>query len=164
MKKILLALVAAAVLVPAAAGGGYATVGLSSLPPDELAAGGTWSVDLTVLAHGVTPLDGIHPTVTLVGDGGETVGPIAATPTGKTGVYHAEVRFPSAGTWRYEIHDGYTQTHTFKPVVVGAVESTPSSFPTLPVGGIALALLAGAALLLLLRRARQAPQPAPLGR
>ncbi len=163
MKKILLAFVAAAVLAPAAAGGGYATVGLSSLPPGDLAAGGTWSVDLTVLAHGVTPLDGIHPTVTLVGDAGETVGPIAATPTGKTGVYHAEVRFPSAGTWRYEIHDGFTQTHTFKPVEIGPA-SSPSSFPALPVGGIAFALVLATALALFLRRSRSAPQPAPLGR
>jgi hypothetical protein len=163
MKKVLLALVAAAVLAPAATAGGWATVGLSTLPPDELQAGGTWSVDLTVLQHGVTPLDGVVPTVTLRGEDGALAGPFAARATGDPGVYHAEVRFPSAGTWRYEIHDGFTRTHTFKPVVIGSAPA-PSSFPVLPVGGLALALLGGAALVLLLRRTRATPRPAAVGR
>ncbi len=163
MKKVLLALVAAAVLAPAATAGGWATVGLSSLPPAELQAGGTWTVDLTVLQHGVTPLDGVVPTVTLRGEDGATAGPFAASATGDPGVYRAEVLFPSAGTWRYEIHDGFTRTHTFKPVVIGSAPA-PASFPLLPVGGLALALLGAAALRLLLRRARHAPQPATLGR
>lgn len=162
MKKILLALVAAAVLVPAASAGGWATVGLSSLPPDDLKAGGTWSFDLTVLQHGVTPLENVQPTITLVGDDGTLAGTFAATPTQKPGVYHAEVRFPATGTWRYEINDGFSRTHTFKPVDVGPA-SAPSSFPTVPVGGIALALLLAAALALFVRRSRGAPQPAPLG-
>jgi YtkA-like len=163
MKKILLALVALAVLAPAASGGGFATVGLSSLPADDLKAGGTWSVDLTVLQHGQTPLEGVQPTVTLRSDGGDIAGPFAATPTKQPGVYHAEVRFPSSGTWRYEVNDGFTQVHTFKPVEVGPA-SSPSSFPAVPVGGVALALLLAAALVLFLRRSRSAPQPAPLGR
>lgn len=163
MKKILLALVAFAVLAPAASAGGFATVGLSSLPPDDLAAGGTWPVDLTVLQHGQTPLVGVHPSITLRGENGAVAGPFAATATSKAGVYHAEVRFPSAGTWRYEVDDGFTQVHTFKPVEVGPA-SAPSSFPTLPVGVVALALLLAAALVLFLRRSRSAPQPAPLGR
>jgi hypothetical protein len=163
MKKILLALLAAAVLAPAAAAGGWATVGLSSLPPDELKAGGTWSVDLTVLQHGVTPLENVQPTITLFGEDGTVGGTFAATPAKEPGVYHAEVRFPTSGTWRYEIHDGFTQTHTFKPVEIGPA-SSPSSFPTLPVGGIAFALVLATALAVFLRRSRSAPQPAPLGR
>lgn len=163
MKKILLALVAAVVLVPTASAGGWATVGLSSLPPDDLSAGGTWSFDLTVLQHGVTPLEGVQPTITLVGDNGEVAGTFAATPTKESGVYHAEVRFPAAGTWRYEINDGFSRTHTFKPVDVGPV-SAPSSFPTVPVGGIALAVLLAATLALFVRRSRNTPLPAPLGR
>ena len=163
MKKILLVLAAAAVLAPAASGGGFATVGLSSMPSDDLKAGGTWSVDITVLQHGQTPLENIHPSVTLRGEDGAVAGPFAAVATPGAGVYHAEVRFPSAGTWTYEVNDGFTQVHTFKPVEVGPA-SAPSSFPTLPVGGIALALLLAAALVLFMRRSRSAPQPAPIGR
>ena len=162
MKKILLALVAAAVLAPAATAGGWATVGLGSLPPDDLKAGSTWAVDLTILQHAKTPLDGVQPRITLLDENGAVGGSFPATPTGKPGVYHAEVRFPAAGTWRYEIHDGFSQTHTFKPVEVGPA-SAPTSFPTVPVGGIAFALLLAAALALFLRGRRPAPQPAPLG-
>jgi hypothetical protein len=163
MKKILLALVAAAVLAPVASAGGWATVGLSSLPSSDLRAGETWAVDLTVLQHARTPLEGVQPSITLRSDGGDVAGPFAATPTKQPGVYHAEVRFPSSGTWHYSIDDGFSQVHTFKPVEVGP-GSAPSSFPTVPVGGIALALLLAAALVLFVRRSRSAPQPAPIGR
>jgi hypothetical protein len=161
MKKILLALVAAAVLVPAAAAGGFATVGLTALPGDDIAAGGTWSTDLMVKAHGRTPADGLSPVVRI--RNGDVVREFAATPTGKPGVYHVDVVFPAGGMWTYEIDDGYSQTHTFKPVEVQAA-SGPSSFPTVPVGGIALALLLAGALALFLRRSRHAPRPAPLSR
>jgi len=161
MKKILLVLAAAAVLVPAATAGGFATVGLSTLPGDDIAAGVTWSTDLTIKAHGRTPMDGLSPVVRI--RNGDDVREFAAKPTGTTGVYRADVVFPAAGTWAYEIDDGYSQTHTFKPVEVGPV-TAPSSFPTVPVGGIALALLLAAALALFLRRSRSAPQPAAIGR
>ena len=162
MKKILLAALVAGVLAPAATAGGWATVGLSSLPPDDLRAGGTWPVEVTVLQHGRTPLEGVQPTITLRDEDGGVAGPFAATPTGEPGVYHAEVRFPAAGTWTYAVDDGFSQVHTFAPVEVGPTAS-PSSFPALPVGGVALALLGAAALVLLLRRTRRAPQTAPLG-
>ena len=164
MKKLLLALLVAAVTVPAATAGGWATVGLSSLPPAGLGAGEDWPLDVTVLQHGRTPLAGVHPTVTVRNlRSGEVGGTFAATPTGKPGVYHAVVRFPARGTWTYEVYDGFTEyggarTHTFTPVVIAAGGSG-SGFPTLPVGGVLL----GAALLgavLYLRRARPAAAPA----
>lgn len=161
MKKILLALVAAAVLAPAATAGGWATVGLSSLPPDDLQAGTTWSFDITVLQHGKTPLENVQPLVRLTRADGTAGGEFTATPTKQAGVYHVDVTFPSSGTWRYEIDDGFTQTHSFKPVEIGPL-SSPASFPALPVGGIALAL--AAALALFLRRSRSTPQPAALSR
>ena len=59
MKKLLLVLAVAAVAVPAASAGGWATVGLSSLPPSGLEANQAWPVDITVLQHGQTPLAGV---------------------------------------------------------------------------------------------------------
>jgi hypothetical protein len=152
MKKLLLVLAVAAIaavtLVGAASAGGWATVGLSSLPPSGLEPNQGWPVDITVLQHGQTPLAGVTPIVRIRDGGGKVVGSFPAKPTGKTGVYHAEVRFPGEGTYSYEVYDGFTQyggaqTHTFKPVEVGAPSD---SFPYLPVGlGLALALaLAGA--------------------
>lgn len=44
-----------------------------------------------------------------------------ASPTKRTGRYRARVVFPTAGTWRYEVFDGFTEhggarTHRFPPV------------------------------------------------
>lgn len=156
MKKLLLVLAVAAVAAPAASAGGWATVGLSSLPKDT-PAGGTWSVDLTVLQHGRTPLEGIAPVLTISNGAGETREFTGAS-TGTPGVYRVDVVFPSSGTWSYQVWDGFSQTHTYKPVEIGAPGG--GSFPALPVGGVALALVLGAALVLFLRRHRTAPHPA----
>ena len=52
---------AAALTAPATSlAGGFATVGLSSLP-DDARPGEPWVVDLTVLQHGRTPLEGVEP-------------------------------------------------------------------------------------------------------
>ena len=51
---------AAALTAPATSlAGGFATVGLSSLPGDARP-GEAWVVDLTVLQHGRTPLEGVY--------------------------------------------------------------------------------------------------------
>lgn len=164
MKKLVLVLALAAIAVPAAGAGGWATVGLSSLPPSGLKAGDDWPVDITVLQHGQTALAGVRPTITVRNlKTGATGGTFTATPTGRPGVYRAVVRFPARGTWGYEVYDGFTryggaQTHTFKAVEIGAA-SAGSGFPTLPVGAAVLGLGLAAALLFL-RRPRPAPEPA----
>lgn len=166
MKKLVLALAVtlAALVVPAAGAGGWATVGLSSLPPGGLKAGDEWPVDITVLQHGQTALAGVRPTITVRNlKTGAAGGTFTATPTGEPGVYHAVVRFPGSGTWGYEVYDGFTEyggakTHTFKAVEIGAAGSG-SGFPTLPVGAAVLGLGLLAALLFL-RRPRPAPEPA----
>ena len=94
MKKLLLVLAVAAVAAPVASAGGWATVGLSSLPPSGLEANQNWPVDITVLQHGETPLAGVTPIVRIRDGGGKVVKSFTATPTGKTGVYHADVTLP----------------------------------------------------------------------
>ena len=164
MKKLslVLAVAVAAVAVPAASAGGWATVGLSSLPPAGLPADQDWPVDITVLQHGRTPLAGVTPVVRIRDDGGTVVKSFTAKPTGKTGVYHAVVRFPGEGSYSYEVYDGFTQyggaqTHTFKPIVVGPADGR---FPygTLTVALGLAAALAGATILAL-RRRRPDPEP-----
>ena len=118
MKKLLLVLAVAAFAAPVAGAGGWATVGLGSLPPSGLEANQNWPVDITVLQHGQTPLAGVIPTVRIRDGGGKVVKSFTATPTDKTGVYHADVTFPGEGTYSYEVYDGFVeyggaQTHTF---------------------------------------------------
>jgi hypothetical protein len=157
MKRLLLALALAALLVPVVAtAGGFATVQLSSLPAGT-DAGGTWTPTMTILQHGVTPLDGLQPAVRLTDDSGATQS-FAARPAGEPGTYMANVRFPAAGTWRYEIWDGFSQTHTYSPVTIG---DGGGSFPTAPVAGVALAFLLVAGLgVAVARRRRPGPRPA----
>jgi hypothetical protein len=165
MKKLLLVLVLvlAAVAAPAAAAGGWATVGLSSVPPAGLKAHHDWPVDVTVLQHGETPLAGVTPVVRVRDDGGTVVGSFEAAPTDRDGVYRAVVRFPGEGTYTYEVYDGFetygrAQTHTFTPVEIGA----PGSFPYLTLAlALAVALALAAATVLLFRRRGRA-EPAPV--
>jgi hypothetical protein len=139
--RTLLAALAVSLLVPAgAAAGGFATVGLDSLPDGDP----NWNVELTVLQHGRTPLDGVQPRVILTR--GSERRTFAAKPTGRPGVYRAAVVFPGAGTWHYAVDDGFTMTHTFPPVVVGTAkrDSQPVAAAASTRGGpdIALALAA----------------------
>ena len=165
MKKLLLALVVAIVAVPGATAGGWATVGLSSLPPSGLEPNQSWPVEITVLQHGQTPLAGVTPIVRVRDGGGKVVRNFPAKPTGKIGVYRANVTFPGKGTYSYEVYDGFgtyggARTHTFRPIAIGA------GGDGLPFGPIALAVAVAAGLatatVLILRRRRPEPQPVHL--
>src|SRR4051794_7890797 len=159
-----------------AAAGGFATVGLSSLP-DGTAPGKPWHVTLTILQHGRTPLPNLRPTVRIRSADGKTTRTFAARPADKAGVYTADVVFPAAGRWRYSINDNFSQVHSFAPVAIGRSQAGPgprspsgagpagAGAPTPREGGgvgaaIAAAVAAGllAALLAftLLRRRREA--------
>jgi hypothetical protein len=145
-----------------AAAGGFATVQLSSTPAGT-DAGTPWSVDLTVLQHGVTPLDGMEPLITISSGGDETSFP--ATPTGKPGVYHADVVFPGAGTWAWTIWDGFSQTHTYAPVQIasgGGASVGGSGGISVWLAGLAgaAALALGAVVIALTAKRRARPSPA----
>jgi len=116
----MVAIVAGALLAPAAAsGGGWATVGLSPTP-DGVAAGKPWVVDMTVLQHGRTPLDGVRPAVIVTRSDGGASRTFAAVATGQPGAYRARVVFPSAGRWDYVVDDGFSARHSFAAVRVDA--------------------------------------------
>jgi hypothetical protein len=129
---IIIAAVGALVFASTALAGGWATVKLSSLPKG-VSAGEPWIVNITVLQHGLAtqPLCCLRPTVTIrkvaalrsTSSATSTAKVFLAKPTGRIGVYRARVVFPSAGTWRYSVWDGFTQyggarTHTFSPVKI----------------------------------------------
>src|SRR6187397_1808057 len=110
MRAFLLAVSAALLLAaPAAAGLG---------PPDSgLGAGDTWNAQVTILQHGVTPLVGVSPVVK--NSKGDESHEFAASPTGRAGLYVAKVKFPSEGSWTYQVWDGFGQTHSFAAVQIG---------------------------------------------
>jgi hypothetical protein len=151
--------VVVSLMAPAvAAGGGFATAGLSSTP-DGVAPGQPWTVDITVLQHGRTPLVGITPRISI--SSGDSQRFFGAKPTGEPGVYRATVVFPSAGRWDYQVLDGFDDSmpHTFGSVDIGdgAAAAAPAASPQAPApaadeGGIASGWLwgAGAAVVLAL--------------
>jgi hypothetical protein len=160
VRRVLLAVGLLLVFVPAAHAGGWATVSLSSTPAG-VQPGKTWTVDMTVLQHGRTPLPDLQPVVTI--RNGDATKDFAAKPTGKTGVYRAEVVFPTAGRWSYQIDDGFISQlpHTYPAVQIGepgATTTAPSATDDgsggpnlLWLSGGVLLLLAAAALLIRLR-------------
>jgi hypothetical protein len=164
MRRLLLAVGLLLVAAPAAHAGGWATVSLSSTPAGT-ARGVPWNVDITVLQHGITPLSDVKPAVTI--SSGDATKTFPAKPTGKPGVYRASVVFPTAGTWSYEVDDGFIsgQPHTYPAVQIDAAPavatSTDGGGPNLLwlVPGIAL-LLAAAALAVRTRGHDHQPQAA----
>jgi hypothetical protein len=148
MRKLLAALAVSLLLPSAAAAGGFATVGLDP-PPDGSR---VWPVELTILQHGRTPLDGLDPKVIVERESVRRV--FAAEPAGEPGLYRAEVVFPAPGTWHYVVDDGFTMRHTFPPVRVGNEkgDSSPVEKVAVATGGgpdiplaLAVAVAAGLA-------------------
>jgi hypothetical protein len=121
MRRIALLLVLA-VLVPAevAQAGGWATVELGESPCGR-AAGEPGRVELIVKQHGITPMEGVTPSITIVSPKGARH-TFAAHPAAQVGHYVATVEFPANGTWSAEISDGFT-------------DAVPHRISTLNVGG-----------------------------
>lgn len=143
MKRILIAAIAAGALYQAgvASAGCMATVGLAP-PPQGIQPGTTWSAEITVLQHGVRPLPNqktAEPTLTIVNTESGAQRTFVAQRTKDPAVYVAEVVFPAAGSWRYEVYDDFTsdgstpmpcaRTHTFSAVDVGGPAGGGSQTP-----------------------------------
>jgi hypothetical protein len=151
MSRFALALLLAfAAMAGTAHAGGWATVELGETPTG-LVADEPWQVELIVKQHGVTPLDGVTPSVKI--DNGEgMVRTFAARPAGRPGTYVAEVDFPAAGTWKTRIYDGFTDAvpHRLSPLTVApaAGSASASEFPwpqVVMIAVVALLFLGGIA-------------------
>jgi hypothetical protein len=128
MKKlfVFVATVVAALAVTAAANAGcMATVGLSSLPKANHAAGQPWVVTIRVLQHGRTPMSDAKPEVRIRNAAGKLF-VFKTTKTPRVGSYRARVVFPKAGRYSLSVYDGFpvkdcARVHTFKSVLIAAV-------------------------------------------
>jgi YtkA-like len=128
LRIALLAAIAALAVPAAASAGGWATVGFDP-PPEDLAPGQAWQVDLEVLQHGRTPLEGVQPRVIVEPkEGGKPVSFLAKA-TDEPGVYRAAVVFPSAGTWMMSVDDDFAATHRFPAVEIGGAGKKSATEP-----------------------------------
>jgi hypothetical protein len=156
MRRLVIAIaLAAALAVPAAHAGGWATVTLAP-PPAGLEAEEIWTAQLTVLRHGVTPTDGATPSITIRGESGTQT--FRAKPAGTAGKYIAHVAFPTAGRWDYDVSDGLaatgygvSQIHTYSPVDI-APGTGGGGVPVWPFALAAIALVAAGAVALVRQR------------
>ena len=157
MRRIALLLVLA--LLPGAEvaqAGGWATVELGETP-SGLVAGTPWRVELIVKQHGITPMANVTPSITVENAAGVTrTSP--ARPAGRVGHYVADVTFPSAGTWRARISDGFTDAvpHRLSGLEVAAAEPTPFPWPQVVMIAIVALLFGGGWIATVPRRERRA--------
>ena len=170
-RRAILAMTAAALaalaLPAASTAGGWATVGLETLPAG-VGAGETWVAEATILQHGQTPLEGVSPRV-LIDDNQGGRRAFAAAPTGEPGVYRARVVFPQAGSWQVTVEDGFidevARTHSFGEFEIGAAGPPAGDGAGLAAwAALGLSLAAGGAaflLVALLGRRRGATRPTP---
>ena len=168
----IIAVAVAVLALPASAvAGGWATVELSSTPGDDLRPGDPWVVEMKILQHGRTPLEGVKPTVTVSESGSGASKSFAASPTEVSGVYQARVVFPRAGEWRYVVNDGFSQEFTYPPVRIAgsnaaeapAAGSSDDGFPWTPLlAALAVGLLGGAVAVAVRRRRGGEGGPRPI--
>jgi hypothetical protein len=134
MRRCAFVVLLAVAAMPAATShaGGWATIEVNDQPVG-LNAGAPWAAELLVKQHGITPLDGVTPSVRIENDAG-VVRTFRARPTGRPGTYAVEVVYPTAGTWRTRLFDGFTDAvpHRLSPVTVGAASGAAPSEAGLP--------------------------------
>ena len=84
-------------------------------------------------------------------DNGEgVVKTFTARPTDRVGTYVAEVDFPSGGTWKTRLYDGFSDAfpHRLSPLTVAPAAGTADGFPwpqTVMITVVALLFLGGMA-------------------
>ena len=130
VSRIALALLVLLAFPAAAAAGGWATVEVAA-PPGGIGPGDTWRATLVVKQHGITPLDDARPSILIDNGRGETK-QFFAEHAGRPGTYVVDVVFPTTGTWKTQLFDGWADTtkHRMAPIVVPTTgDATPNPIP-----------------------------------
>lgn len=128
MRKAFIPLViaAAAALSAFAAPGGWATINVDPRP-DSVAVGQPLRLAFMIKQHGVTPLAGLKPRITLRLDGRDTIR-VMAREDKEIGRYYADVSFPAAGEWSINIHSSFRASEIDLPRI--KIYSTPKVVST----------------------------------
>ncbi len=121
-----LAFCASAVLASggSALAGGWAVATLDTLPSGGFQAGQTYRLGYTIRQHGQTPFAGAKTAIRIRSSADGADHTFAAVPEGAVGHYVAEVRFPAAGEWSWEVIQG-----PFEPQTLGMISVGPAPAP-----------------------------------
>jgi len=154
-------------LVFPALAGGWAVVTLDELPTNVLAGRAT-EVGFMVRQHGITPLAGLDPEISLRESGTSNRLVVFAEPQGKVGHYVATITLPAPGTWEWSI-DAFGFAQVMPALTVGGASPTSTSAVdagrgpwAIAFGLAATALLAGVGIALVHKRVRWATALAPI--
>ncbi len=104
MKKVLVGMLALASTVAAVRFGGWAVVTVKDAP-DYFVVDKPASFDFVVRQHGVTPMDGLTPSVSARKGMRWVTGKVVPTPA--AGTYRATLSVPSSGDWTVTIETGF---------------------------------------------------------
>jgi hypothetical protein len=153
MRRITLFTVATLFALVALAGSALAKEGavtrLDPLPPGGLHAGQTYAIGYQILMDGVEPYKADTTEILIRNANGKALA-YPGTPDGKPGRYVAQVYFPAAGTYTWQV----TQGSFFAPMDLGTITvltpvagsagaAAPASSPLSTAIGQAVALVAG---------------------
>jgi hypothetical protein len=141
-----------------------AKASLSSTPAGT-ASGGTWTVDVSFVSNGqILRVDTLRPSIRIRNVDTGDIRSFESQPTSESGVWRADIVFPTAGSWTYSVVVGGSGlTFDYPPVrIAGAAQPSeaPAGSEALPLLAVLTALLfavaAGAVFL--------ARRPIPAGR
>jgi hypothetical protein len=118
--------VALLALAAPAIAGGWAVVTLDSLPQD-VRAGQALNLGFMVRQHGQTPINSVEPVLEATNKDSDEMIRINAKQTGPVGHFVADVTFPSAGTWEWQITPAPFGPTEFAPLAV--LPAAPASQP-----------------------------------
>ena len=101
--------------------GGWAVVTVDDLP-EYLVAGTPTALSFIVRQHGVAPLNGLKPRITMTSGDAETT--VLALPASERGHYVAALTAPRAGEWSVRIQSGFLNSENLllpmRAITVGA--------------------------------------------
>jgi hypothetical protein len=121
-----IAVLLALAFIPPVLAGGWAVITLDELPTDVVA-GEPLTIGFTVRQHGVTPMNGLDPTVTTVLSNEEQF-IVVAKSDDQPGHYTATLTFPKEGNWEWSIQ-AFSMDQPMPALKVAAIQ--PAS-PTKP--------------------------------
>ena len=105
--------------VSSAFAGGWAVTTLDPLP-NELRAGQTYAIGYTIRQHGQTPFASAQTAIEIRSSRSQAPQRFRAVPDGPPGHYVAQVTFPTAGEWQWDVD----QT-PFAPQALGTITILP---------------------------------------
>ena len=112
--------------------GGWAVTTIDTLPEDGFAAGQTYRIGYTIRQHGQTPVDGAITSIRISSAETGESRLFPGTADGAAGHYIAEVTFPTAGDWAWEVSQHPFAVQTLGTVTVAQLSAPPSSGLALP--------------------------------